>query len=283
MYKLGDVFIGDHPIIEYFGSSPAIYNARYGLQGYPGLRVKCPSLTPVLSGADGFVLETGFEEAGKGRFITIVHDGYLTTYGHLNDILVQKDEKVIAGQLIAHSNQSGLAEFPCLYFGIAPCDGAGTKTLNNGYGGYIDPLDDTQVQWEVKNLQEPAIKSEVLDKMTLDPKEYTTLNAQATNYKVIIAFLQQHTGFDEYLKEVGHAPVNLNITPDDSAGGEAVSLYLHALSEEFEKMEQTINELTKESEVPEKPAEEVAPVVKKKPNFLTQLSSALIGFFWVQK
>lgn len=279
MYRLQDFFIGDYPITEYFGANPAIYTARYNIQGYPGIRIGCPTLTPILSTSDGFVLETGFEEAGKGKYITIVHDGYLTTYGHLNDILVQKDEKVTSGQLIGHSNQSGLTESPCLYFGIAPCDGGGTKTVENGYSGYIDPMGD-EVEWDVKNLKEPVTKNDLLDKMTLDSHEYAVLNAQATNYKVLISFLKQKTTFDEVLKGAGRAPVNLDLTPDDSAGGEAVTFYLSTIADDFEELNTTIEELQKTPQKlqPVVPSPTI-PLVKGD-SFLVKLKSAIKRFIF---
>lgn len=247
MYRLSDIFIGDYQVVEYFASNPAIYSARYDIQGYPGIRVSMPSLTPILAGADGFVVETGFEEAGKGKFITLRHDGFLTTYGHLNDILVQKDERVVSGQLIAHSNQSGLTEIPCLYFGVAPCDPAGTKTEDNGFGGYVDPLGEL-VDWDVKDVKEPVTKSDVIgDKMELSSQEYSILNAQATNYKVIISFLKQ-TGFEEFLQANDRLPVNLDLTPDDSTGGESVSLFMRALATEFEAMFKLTEDLTRKQE-----------------------------------
>lgn len=278
-FKLQDIFIGDHSIIEFFGANTAVYNARYNLQGYPGVRVKMPSLTPILAGADGFVLETGFEEAGKGKFITIVHEGFLTTYGHLNDILVQKDERVVAGQLIAHSNQSGLTDIPCLYFGVAPCDNAGNKTENNGYGGYIDPLGDL-ITWDVQNLKEPVTKGETLDKITITSQEYTTLSAQATNYKIITGFLKQ-TDFDDFIKEAGRIPINLDLTPDDTTGGESVVLYLRSLADDFEKMYQQIKDFAK-TKTAKEVVEEIKQPIAKKESLLLRLWHGVRDFVFEQ-
>lgn len=290
MYRLSDIFIGDYQVVEYFASNPAVYNARYDIQGYPGIRISMPSLTPILAGADGFVVETGFEEAGKGKFITLRHEGFLTTYGHLNDILVQKDERVVSGQLIAHSNQSGLTEIPCLYFGVAPCDNAGTKTEDNGFGGYIDPLGEL-VDWDVKDIKEPVTKAELLDEMKLSSKEYSILSAQATNYKVIISFLKQ-TSFEDFLKEAGRVPVNLDLTPDDSTGGESVTLFLRALDEEYnnlnkrvEDLEKEIEEIKKErvAEEPkkEKDEEKVENASSEKPGIVIRLLHAVKNFIFV--
>jgi len=238
MYHLNDIFIGDFPVSQYFAANPEVWNARHGLQGCPGLIFKCPTLTPILSAAPGYVLETGFDSAGKGKFIVIVHDGFLTTYGHLNDILVQANDQVIGGQLIAHSNQSGLAEFPCLFFGLAPCDKAGTKTEKNGYDGYIDPLNDNLVEWNIQGLKEPVTKPETAEKFEIDSKEYTSLTTQATNLKMIINFLKKETTFDDYIKEIGMSPVDLTTNPNDSTVSEKVNDYLSKIAEEMEQYEE---------------------------------------------
>lgn len=277
-FKLQDIFIGDFPIVEFFGANPATYIARYNIQGYPGIRVKMPSLTPILAGSDGFVFETGFEEAGKGKFITLVHEGFLTTYGHLNDILVQKDERVVAGQLIAHSNQSGLTDIPCLYFGIAPCDNAGTKIDSNGYGGYIDPMGD-HVTWDVQNIKEPVTKGDVLDRMTLSSQDFTALSAQATNYKVILGFLKQ-TDFDDFIKEAERLPINIDTTPDDTTGGESVVLYLRSLADEFDRMHHQIKELSTINKPVATIIEKVEKPIEKGKSFLIRLLVGVRDFIF---
>lgn len=283
MIRLSDFFIGEYPIAESFGENTPVYVARYNIQGYPGIRIKCPTNTLVLAAADGFVLETGFEEANKGKYVILQHNGFQTVYGHLNSILVQVDEKLVAGQLLGHSNRSGLTDIECIFFGVIPTDAAGHKTQDNGYNGYIDPMGD-EIEWNAKNLKEPVVKSDVIDEMKLTSREYAVLNAQATNYKVLVSFLQQQTTFDEFLKEIGHAPVNLTLTPDDSAGGEAIISYLTEMANHFEELNGTIAQL--ESKVnetqPQAAVDEILrdipnPVIKKK-GFLSRWKQALLNF-----
>lgn len=278
MFRVSDFCIGDYPVTENFGDNPAIYSARYNLQGYPGLRVKMPSLTPILAVAPGFVFEIGFEEGGKGKFITLVHDGFLTTYGHLNDILVLKDEKVISGQLIAHSNQSGLAEEPCLYFGIAPCDPAGTKTEQNGFDGYVDPLDSNRVQWDIKSPTQPVTKADTQDKITIQTNEYSALVAQATNYKIILAMLQDQTSLDEFLQEEGQSPINIATNPQDSSAGNKITSYLATVSDGFDVLEKEIEEL-KKTDPQAQVLEEPLPLVKKN-SFFVRLKHELGRFIF---
>lgn len=293
MYRLSDIVIGDYPISEFFGANPATYSARYNIKGYPGIRFKCPTRTPILAGAAGYVLETGMEEAGKGKFITLVHDnidqGFLTTYGHLNDILVQKGERVSSGQLIAHSNQSGLAEYPCLYFGIAPCDSAGTKSLDNGYGGYIDPMGN-DVEWDIKNLTEPLTKAEAAQQITISSDEYSILNAQAANYRIILNFLKAQTMFDDYLKEQSRAPINLQANPSDPEGGHAAVLYLSSVADDVDELDRELEEMRtkvdgtdesnkKEIQFPKDPIQPEMPLVKK-PNLFIRFMHGIKRFIF---
>ena len=246
MIHLSDIFLGDFPIGEYFAANPEVWNARYGLQGCPGLIFKMPSLTPILAGAPGYVLETGFDSAGKGKFIVLVHDGFQTVYAHLNDILVAANEQVVAGQLIAHSNQSGLCEYPCLLFEVAPCDKAGTRIEHNGYGGTIDPLNDNFVEWNIKGLKEPATKQETAEKIEIDAREYAAITAQATNLKVILNFLKKETTFEDYVKEIGETPVDLTSNPNDGTVGQKVNGYLESIADEIDKYEKEEPEIKEE-------------------------------------
>ncbi len=54
-----------------------------------------------------------------GNFVEIQHGlGYLTVYGHCDRVVVQADELVDAGQLIAYVGQSGQATAPHLHFEV---------------------------------------------------------------------------------------------------------------------------------------------------------------------
>ncbi len=55
--------------------------------------------------------------AGFGKLVTIQHsDGYVSLYGHLNDILVNPGQKVAAGELLGRVGSTGLATGPHLHF-----------------------------------------------------------------------------------------------------------------------------------------------------------------------
>lgn len=210
-YKLGDIFIGHFEQILPFGASPDIYSARYNLQGNPGIDFSCPTLTPILSAADGVILHTGFKEAGIGKFIDILHDGFITTYGHLNDISVKEGDKIIAGQLIGHSNQSGLCDTPRLHFGVAEADQHGNIfNADNGFGGYLDPMS-SACEWAVKNLQEPVIPYvDTAPPIPVPAEEKSLKDIHSNSYLAIIKFLQDHGYTEEINPADPHTPTLIN-------------------------------------------------------------------------
>jgi len=74
--------------------------------------------TPVIAPADGFVVKTG-KDKGLGNFIIINHKGNITTkFGHLQDILVKKGQKVKRGDLIGTVGNTGRSTGPHLHFEI---------------------------------------------------------------------------------------------------------------------------------------------------------------------
>lgn len=289
-YVLGDIFIGDFPITQRYGEHPAMYNTLYGITGHNGVDWACPSLTPVLSAADGWVSEIGskelgtFDQAGYGNYIKVVHNGYLTLYAHLNDIQVKKGDRVIAGQLIAHSNNTGNSTGPHLHFGVAPCDGAGVKTeVNNGYSGYIDPLGD-RCEWHVKNITAPvtSVNNQEEKQVTIKEHEFLQSVAQGTNYKVIVSFLQGH-GLNTFLAASGLEPVDFNTNPQDPTGGERVNNFLSHLIQE---LKDTSNQLEQARLTP--PSQDLTQQVvelpvEKKASLLQNLLSSVKGFIFEQK
>ncbi|MFQ5896531.1 MAG: M23 family metallopeptidase, partial [Nitrospinota bacterium] len=56
---------------------------------------------------------------GYGRTVIIRHlEGFHTVYAHNRELLVRKGEKVVRGQSIARSGQTGRATGPHLHFEI---------------------------------------------------------------------------------------------------------------------------------------------------------------------
>lgn len=75
--------------------------------------------TNIKSVADGIVKKVTHSNRGYGNYIEIDHgNGYSTIYAHLNKILVQENEIVLANTIIGLSGNSGLSTGPHLHFEI---------------------------------------------------------------------------------------------------------------------------------------------------------------------
>lgn len=74
--------------------------------------------TPVLAADSGVVLVSGWK-GGYGNFVAIDHgNGISTCYGHNSRLLVKAGDKVVKGQTIALSGNTGLSTGPHLHFEV---------------------------------------------------------------------------------------------------------------------------------------------------------------------
>lgn len=74
--------------------------------------------TPVLAADSGVVLVSGWK-GGYGNFVAIDHgNGISTCYGHNSRLLVKAEDKVVKGQTIALSGNTGLSTGPHLHFEV---------------------------------------------------------------------------------------------------------------------------------------------------------------------
>jgi len=76
---------------------------------------------------NGVVAYAGNELRGYGNLILIRHDGgWVTAYGHNDQILVRRGEQVTVGQTIATVGSTGAVGSPQLHFEIR----RGTEAIN---------------------------------------------------------------------------------------------------------------------------------------------------------
>lgn len=68
---------------------------------HDGVDFMAPQGTDILAPADGIVKKTGFHNYGYSYFILQHKNGFYTVYGHVSDILVNEDQKVEKGEVIA--------------------------------------------------------------------------------------------------------------------------------------------------------------------------------------
>ncbi|MEQ1931459.1 MAG: M23 family metallopeptidase [Parvularculaceae bacterium] len=84
-----------------------------------GVNIAAPVGTPVRAAADGKVVYRGADLDGYGNLLLIKHDdGFVTAYAHNDVMLVEKDQPVRQGQVIAKVGQTGSASEPQLHFEI---------------------------------------------------------------------------------------------------------------------------------------------------------------------
>jgi hypothetical protein len=288
-YPLGDITIGDFPITQAFGEDKERYKALFNSNGHDGIDIGCPSMTPILAAAGGYIKECGFDAGGYGNYIYIVHDGYRTVYAHLNDMTVRLHDRVIAGQLIGHSNNTGFSSGPHLHFGVMPCDGAGNKTENNDTLGYIDP-NGSRCEWNIQNLTAPINPFDVKEDplMNVKSSDFTRMVQEGSSYKVIASFLLNH-GLNGFLQANSKPPISLD--HPDPENGNHINMFLAQLLTEMGDMDKKIKELEYQRvsmPIPRIGDQEFAEEtinklpIDQKNNILKNIISTLSGFIFKQ-
>ncbi len=110
------------------------YRGYFGVQ-HNAIDIRVPQGTPVMSAADGVVYKAKDNGYGYSYIMLVHHNGLMTTYGHISNIMVEEGQLVKAGQAIGLSG------------GMPGTKGAGYMTtgphlhfevLKNG--AYTDPL-----------------------------------------------------------------------------------------------------------------------------------------------
>jgi murein DD-endopeptidase MepM/ murein hydrolase activator NlpD len=93
------------------------YGGRWGTM-HLGIDIAGPIGTPILSAADGVVIEAG-PASGFGLWVRVQHeDGTITVYGHLDTFSVREGQQVKAGQQIARMGNRGFSTGPHLHFEV---------------------------------------------------------------------------------------------------------------------------------------------------------------------
>lgn len=88
---------------------------------HTGVDLGCDKGTPVYATGDATVekIDNGLARAGYGKQILLDHEfGYKTRYAHLNQILVKPGDKVVRGQLIGESGNTGGSTAPHLHYEV---------------------------------------------------------------------------------------------------------------------------------------------------------------------
>jgi murein DD-endopeptidase MepM/ murein hydrolase activator NlpD len=82
-----------------------------------GINIAAPRGAPVRATADGVVAYAGNELRGFGNLLLVKHaDGWVTAYGHNDQLLVRRGDSVRQGQVIARVGSTGNVAMPQLHF-----------------------------------------------------------------------------------------------------------------------------------------------------------------------
>ncbi|SER34578.1 Murein DD-endopeptidase MepM and murein hydrolase activator NlpD, contain LysM domain [Lentzea xinjiangensis] len=99
------------------GEFSSTYGGRWGTMHF-SIDIAGPIGTPVLSAADGVVVEAG-HASGFGLRVRVPHaDGTVTVYGHVDTYSVRAGQPVKAGRQIARMGNLGFSTGPHLHFEV---------------------------------------------------------------------------------------------------------------------------------------------------------------------
>ena len=109
------------------GEIISTFGAGAGEAANDGINIRTTQGTEIQAAQDGFVVYAGNELPGFGNLILVRHAGnWVTAYAHADQMLVDKDQFVRAGQVIATVGQTGSVNEPQLHFEIRQ----GTKAVD---------------------------------------------------------------------------------------------------------------------------------------------------------
>jgi len=146
MIKLVEkLFEGSGYITQLFGNklyinSIGIYG-QYMLLGHNGIDYSIPTNNELYSCINGKVIEAQVDSynkctGGYGMYVKIENSSCGMLYAHMNKLNVKVGDTIKAGHVLGLSGTH-------LHLGVHPIP----RNRNNGYNGYINPFDDTLIEW----------------------------------------------------------------------------------------------------------------------------------------
>jgi len=161
-YTLADTFIGNFPITQVYNANPQNY-PMFIIPGHEGVDWGCPNGTQIISPFDGVILRDTFADKAYGNF-TVVWDPVQKCalwYCHLQDLATHVGDRVVKGQLLGHTNNTGHSTGPHLHINFVETDATGNRlNLNNGKQGFLNILDPKLVGWKITNPLTPIKKND---------------------------------------------------------------------------------------------------------------------------
>jgi murein DD-endopeptidase MepM/ murein hydrolase activator NlpD len=94
---------------------------------HPGVDLRAPRGTKILSMAEGTVVEVEEMFVGYGHFVRIAHKGTISSlYAHLDQVKVHPGQKVTKGEVLGTVGMTGWTTGPHLHFEVH----SGEKSVN---------------------------------------------------------------------------------------------------------------------------------------------------------
>lgn len=147
-------FQGEHRITQIFGVNRSYYFPRHGHEGHNGVDYSMVVGTKLRAAIDGIV-KVVYNDITCGNYIKIYGDECACAYIHLSKINVKDGERVVQGQWIVESGNTGNSTGPHLHFGVHPIP----RPTGNGYGGYVNPLPLISEELKMSKLSKPVTVS----------------------------------------------------------------------------------------------------------------------------
>ena len=154
---LNDLFIGNFRISQKFGENHNIYE-QFGLSGHDGVDFACPNGTQLIAPFDGMIISVkNSGKSGYGYHVKIWNrKNCCVLYGHMKSVSVKLWQIVKQGQLIGLSDNTGFSTGPHLHLGVCLTNLLGYRlNKNNGFLGWVNPLDKSTFKWDIKNPIKP--------------------------------------------------------------------------------------------------------------------------------
>jgi len=142
-------------ISQLFGENAISWYREHGLDGHNGIDIPCPKGTPIFAAHDGKIIQADNVNDSGGMGVKLAtHDSYQykdkvarfwTVYWHFQRVDVSLNQFVKAGEQLGLGDNTGISTGSHLHFGLLPCYEINNYFYklepNNGYKGYINPLD----------------------------------------------------------------------------------------------------------------------------------------------
>jgi len=234
-YPLSEVYI-----TQSFGGNASLY-AQWGLAGHHGvdLRAYYKRFSSPYNGVVTVTAENGYRDPLTGKFasgkIVVVRSAtYDWWFLHLSQIDVKVGQKVVAGERLGITGNTGASLGAHLHMGCRPIK---NPNMSNGYRGFINPI--TVIKNNTGTSQPPVIvtppkgdndmadAADVKAIYELGPLERTADSAGVKNYtgRKTDLILKEHAGSAEYKRKVAaearaeKAQVSMIINLKDTVAG----------------------------------------------------------------